>query len=294
MLAESKLDFVSLNANKKFAERKYWGEKTITIENINPLQDYDCSNLKRANDEYHVDVPREIYAALEKIAANYKAKHIILLAGLSILIQRYGSVSGACIFTPAYQDIQISGSQNAIVPVMSGGFSEFNFKQYVNHIKEDFVHGVRHSNYPVHYMLGLEKQQLADTGVIGCVVNGLQQLSSFDELQVDLLFSFFNSGAQTLTVTYNNGKFSRGYIQRLAHAYFSFLKTLMDNPEQLIGKIGLGGLLSSDAERHLLLETYNATAAFYPEDQTIVDLFEAQVLRSPDHIALECEGQEVS
>lgn len=42
----------------------------------------------------------------------------------------------------------------------------------------------------------------------------------------------------------------------------------------------------SDADRHALVVAYNATAAPYPSDRTIIDLFRDQVARSPDAEAI--------
>jgi amino acid adenylation domain-containing protein len=48
------------------------------------------------------------------------------------------------------------------------------------------------------------------------------------------------------------------------------------------------------AERHQLLEAYNATAAAYPASETLHSLIEAQVARTPHAIAAEIDGQQLS
>ncbi|MFD9998218.1 AMP-binding protein, partial [Mesorhizobium sp. NPDC059024] len=49
-----------------------------------------------------------------------------------------------------------------------------------------------------------------------------------------------------------------------------------------------------EAERRLLLEEWNDTAAAFAEDACIHELFEAQAVRSPDAIALICDDEEIS
>ena len=49
--------------------------------------------------------------------------------------------------------------------------------------------------------------------------------------------------------------------------------------------------LLSDAEHSRVIRDWNATDRDYPSDQTIVQLFEAQVQRTPDVEAVVCEGQ---
>ncbi|WP_426616875.1 condensation domain-containing protein, partial [Ralstonia pseudosolanacearum] len=70
-----------------------------------------------------------------------------------------------------------------------------------------------------------------------------------------------------------------GYLQRL-------LAAMVENDSQQVSRIGL---LDED-ERVRLLESWNETAAPYPQASTIHGLFEAQVRRTPEAIAVEHEG----
>ncbi|AUP76306.1 hypothetical protein CWS02_04345 [Enterobacter sp. EA-1] len=47
-------------------------------------------------------------------------------------------------------------------------------------------------------------------------------------------------------------------------------------------------------ERRLLLEAFNATCREYPQDSLIHSLFEAQVRRTPEAVAVVCEGESLS
>ncbi|WP_425335590.1 amino acid adenylation domain-containing protein [Ralstonia pseudosolanacearum] len=74
-----------------------------------------------------------------------------------------------------------------------------------------------------------------------------------------------------------------GYLQRL-------LKAMVENDSQEVSRIGL----LDEGERAQLLESWNETKAAYPDASTIHGLFEAQVRRTPEAIAVEHEGRQVS
>ncbi|NTF46086.1 non-ribosomal peptide synthetase, partial [Rhizobium rhizogenes] len=83
-----------------------------------------------------------------------------------------------------------------------------------------------------------------------------------------------------------------GQVERMTGHLFA-LASAGCNPEHKslpVGRIDLLGV----QERRLLLEDWNDTATAFAEDACIHDLFEAQVARSPDAIALICEDQEIS
>ena len=57
----------------------------------------------------------------------------------------------------------------------------------------------------------------------------------------------------------------------------------------------LGGInILPQEERKLLLETFNDTASDYPRDKTIAQLFEEQVERTPDNIAVVFEDRQLT
>ncbi|MFN8494520.1 MAG: amino acid adenylation domain-containing protein [Caldilineaceae bacterium] len=89
---------------------------------------------------------------------------------------------------------------------------------------------------------------------------------------------------------YNADLFDETTIQRMSQRYQTLLAALVANPRCPIADLSL----LTAAERRQLLVDWNATAAAYPADQCIHQLFEAQAERCPDAIALRFEAQEVS
>ena len=68
----------------------------------------------------------------------------------------------------------------------------------------------------------------------------------------------------------------------MAGHYLNLLQGIVADPEQTISELPL----LSEAERRQLLVEWNQTQTEYPRDKCVHQLFEAQVERSPDAIAV--------
>jgi amino acid adenylation domain-containing protein len=89
-------------------------------------------------------------------------------------------------------------------------------------------------------------------------------------------------------VEYSTDLFEAATIDRLVEHYQTLLAEVVAQPEAPIAALRL----LTEAERSRLLQTWNATAAAYP-DRCIHELVEAQVERTPDAPALVYEEREV-
>ncbi|HYC29078.1 MAG TPA: AMP-binding protein, partial [Chitinophagaceae bacterium] len=79
-------------------------------------------------------------------------------------------------------------------------------------------------------------------------------------------------------------------VERFAGYFKNIIDIIIHNPQATIGEISL----LSVEERRQLLETFNDTAGNYNREETIVSLFEKQVLHTPDAIAVVYEGRQLS
>jgi amino acid adenylation domain-containing protein len=81
---------------------------------------------------------------------------------------------------------------------------------------------------------------------------------------------------------YNTDLFDRGTIERMTGHYLRLLETFIERPDTRIAELPL----LTPAEEHQLLIDWNATATDYPREQTVHGLFEAQVARTPQAVAV--------
>ncbi|NUK21023.1 non-ribosomal peptide synthetase, partial [Streptomyces lunaelactis] len=89
---------------------------------------------------------------------------------------------------------------------------------------------------------------------------------------------------------YNTDLFDQSTITRFIGHYQAVLASVAADAQQKISAIDL----LSDRERHQLLSEFNDTAADYPDQHCLHDLFEEQVQRSPDAIAVEFESSRLT
>ena len=93
-----------------------------------------------------------------------------------------------------------------------------------------------------------------------------------------------------LAFDYNADLFVAATIARMAGHFTELLRGIVAQPEQRIDRLPL----LSAAERHQVLVAWNDTATAYPADLCIHQLFEAQVERTPEAVALVFEQQHLS
>ena len=89
---------------------------------------------------------------------------------------------------------------------------------------------------------------------------------------------------------FNTDLFEAQTAERLAGNWQTLLRSIVDDPDMPVSKLRV----LSDAEQHRQLFTWNATQAEYPRDACVHDLVAAQVLRTPEAIAIECGDQRLT
>src|SRR5439155_10464038 len=91
-------------------------------------------------------------------------------------------------------------------------------------------------------------------------------------------------------VEYSTDLFDRSTIERMIGHFQVLLEGVVTDPDQSISTLPL----LREAERHQLLVEWNDTKADYPKDSCIQELFEAQVEKTPEVVAVEFEGRQLT
>lgn len=90
-----------------------------------------------------------------------------------------------------------------------------------------------------------------------------------------------------LTISHNCNRFRNATITRMLGHFQSVLEAIAANPDQPLSAFSF---LNAEENQQLLVD-FNQTRAMVPTDQTVVQLFEAQVAQTPNATALRFNGQ---
>ncbi|NQZ10461.1 MAG: amino acid adenylation domain-containing protein, partial [Algicola sp.] len=129
-------------------------------------------------------------------------------------------------------------------------------------------------NYPIDDSIGLN----------------IDQVQSFEDTNYGLTLTV--TLTQTLDITLQSKRAQFGdesAVQLLAHIQ-NVLNAMMAKRDVLVGELGM----LSDAEKHRLTDTLNDTKVDYPTHLCVHQMFEQQVLQTPDNIAVCYDQQQLS
>jgi len=111
----------------------------------------------------------------------------------------------------------------------------------------------------------------------------------FDRFKVKLSCVEQNAGL-SIDLHYDSNLFCASDIGRFGAQFLVLLKSAIANPETTIGELDI----LDSGERERLLVDFNDTDAPFPDDVCIHQLFEQQVERTPDRVALEFQNQHLT
>ncbi|MEH2135788.1 non-ribosomal peptide synthetase [Nostoc sp.] len=263
---------------------------------------------------------RYLYSLTPELSAGIKALSqeqgislfMTLLAALNVLLSRYSRQEDLCIGSP------IANRTHSQTESLIGFFvntlvlrnhikSEQSFIELLQQTRQICLDAYSHQDIPFEFlveklqpersmshnplfqvMLALENNESPDLNLPGLEIQWLDFNCPFAKFDLTLLV-IESDNQLNCSWEYATDLFEKSTIQRMAEQFEVLLKGIIDKPQQFIKTLPL----LTEVEREQL-ENWNQTQADYPLNQTLVDMFEAQVAKTPDHHALLFESQSLT
>lgn len=112
-----------------------------------------------------------------------------------------------------------------------------------------------------------------------------------DTAKFDLTLSVVEeAGELKASLEYNTDLFEAGTIARMLGHFQRLLKDIVADPERRLSELAI----LTEAERRQIVVEWNDTGRVYPKDKCIHELFEAQVERTPDALAVVFEDRQLT
>ena len=132
-------------------------------------------------------------------------------------------------------------------------------------------------------------QQLAFIGLGDLIVEPL--LTDTKTSKFDLGFTVTDAGEELwLEIEYNTDLFDDSRILRMVDHFQRLLEMVVTEPDRPVAELPL----LTDVERYQLVIEWNDTGVEYPADKCVHELFEEQVEKTPDAVAVVYEDKELS
>ncbi len=252
----------------------------------------------------------------EKIASfckkNNMTEYSFFLGIISIYFSKLFAHENLVIGTPflnrkkADKELDTMGMFIATLPLGIKVSPELNFVELCKQINHTNMSCFRHSSFPYQE---IQREYANFSGnhtnlyeiVFSYQMNNLE--SSFDskiykntwipnDYQANPLFiSYVNYfGEHQLCYDYWINSFQEIDIDYLHERLIHIINQVLKQDNLLIEAIEI----ITPEEKHKILYEFNDTSIDYPKDKTIVDLFEEQVAKTPDNIAVVLENEELS
>ncbi len=286
----------------------YWEEK---LKDSSPLVlpfDYPRPSIQStAGATLFVDLDEKLTNSLNALAKKEGVTlFMLLLASFKVLLSRYSGQQDISVGTPIANRTQADLEEmigffvNTLV-LRSDLAGNPSFKDFLRQVKETTLKSYDHQLAPfekivdrvvktrdtsssalfqVMFTLQNTPSGSSDVTIDDVAVSGYE--FNDDKSEFDLtLDASEGDGEITLNLTYCTALFKEETIKRMMVHFENLLKSIVYDSGLPINDLPM----LTEKEEVQILKAFNATTVPYPADQTVVDLFEAQVEKAPDAIA---------
>ncbi|UII24647.1 amino acid adenylation domain-containing protein [Fulvivirga maritima] len=241
------------------------------------------------------------------------SKFILLLCIYYVMLSKLSSQEDIVIGTP------VSGREHADLDAVIGLFvntlplrnfvnGNKSFKDFVLEVKERFLLSHEHQSYPYEYLIDdLKADRVGNRNPLFDVMFVFQQDNDPDvelsgiqmtpykcdfkvaKFDLTLIAQETSEGVQ-ISIEYSRDLFLPETIQRFINYYHRIAATVVADVQQTLSDIQI----ISDNERRELINEFNNTEVPYPKGETIISLFQKQVVDYPNQEAIVYENQRVT
>jgi len=308
-----------IQQDKHKASERYWLQQ---FEGELPVLDLPSFKTRPLIQTYNGENVTHQFsrAFLDKLKTFSKEQDVTLfmtlMTGINFLLHRYTGQDDIIIGTPIagreHPDLENQMGLYLNTLAIRTRFKEGNsFLDLIAVEKESLLGAYDHQSYPFDALVGkLNLKRDTSRSALFDVLVVLQnqgqlnninneelsnlEVSDYDfkskTSQLDISFTFVEAKGLDLTIEYNTDIYDGYLIERMFSHFENLLTESLEQPERLIQDVDY----LTDKEKQQLLVEFNNTEVIYSKDKTIVDLFEEQVAKTPNNVAIVFEEMELT
>lgn len=305
-----------LESGQLQSQEDYWLNLfTEPIPILDLPTDYTRPVVKKfAGDRISFQIDAKITTRIRELALEKGSTlFILLLACYNVLLAKYASEEDIIVGIPVagrrHGDLEnLIGMFVNTLALRNNPHSELTFSQFLNQVKESTLEAYENQDYPFELLvekLNLQRELnrnplfetmfvLQNVFISELVIPELKfspyqyndQIAKFDLT----LFAREDGRTINLTIEYSSELFKKEMIQRFGRHFINLVRDVGANPDIQLAHIQL----VTPEERTLLLHRFNNTLVNYPKEKTIKSLFEDQMKRYSENLALVFGSEELT
>ncbi len=215
------------------------------------------------------------------------AIYMILLTGIKYLLYKFTRSEQLLVASPILKQREEGEYLNHLLVLRTQVNSEMTFKEFLFQVKQTVSEANENANYSIYKIIEqleipVEEEHFSLAKVMVILENIHDQKHITNE-KWDTLFSFFlTSDYLEGKLTYDVAIYKKESMEKLIEFLFRFFESVTSNTSIKLSDVEL----ITEEERYQQLYTFNDTQIDYPKEKTIYELFEGQVAKTPDRLAV--------
>ncbi|MBZ9636379.1 non-ribosomal peptide synthetase [Clostridium sp. FP1] len=294
-------------------QKEYWINRfSDKIPVLNMPTDFQRPLMQNfEGDSINFKLDKELTKEIKRISKETGSTiYMVLLSGVNILLSKYSGQEDIIVGSP------IAGRPHADLEKIIGMFvntiamrnypeGSRTYEDFLKQVKENALKAYENQDYQFNELVDkLSIPRDISRNPLFDVMFTMQNMDSEDIELKDLVFKEYKQEHKvakfdltfsasevedeiTFELEYSEKLYKRETIERMVEHFVNILKVITRKIYIKLSEIEM----LTEGEKQKLLHEFNDTYAEYPRDKTIHELFEEQVKKTPDNIAVVFEGK---
>ena len=288
-------------------DKEYWNNLFETVPETATIPSTSNRRASKTNcnaNRKTFNLSKKLMERINAFCQTHKiSAYNFFMSIFSIYLSRVSNLDNLVIGTPIlnrtnFADKNTNGMFVSTVPFRINIQNSSKFYEFTQEIAKDSMSMLRHQRYP--YQNLLEDLRKKDSSLpnlysvilsyqitktvnenIDCESHWVFNGTASDDLQIHIV-DYNNSGSLNILYDYSMPKYCEKDILDTHNRIVYMINQVLDNESILVKDIDI----VTEEEKSQLLYEFNNPNIGFPEDKTIVDLFEEQVSQTPNNISV--------
>ncbi|NEP59949.1 MAG: amino acid adenylation domain-containing protein [Symploca sp. SIO2G7] len=304
-----------LQGEKLSSQLSYWKQQ---LENAPPLLQLPTDRLRPPVQAYRgaresLRLPKSLLQALQAIGRKSQATlFMTLMAAFKLLLYRYSGQEDIIIGSPIANRnrAEIKGLIGFFVNTLvlrTNFFGNPTFEELLGRVRQVTIRAYDNQDLPFEKLVeelqperdnynplfqvsfGLHNTPEVNFELPGLILTSVELKRTRALFDLHLYVQETDSGLVGFW-EYSTDLFDAATISRMSGHFQTLLEAIVENPQQRVDQLPL----LTEAQQHQLLTEWNQTQTDYPSNQCIHQLFEEQVEKTPDAVAVVFEQEQLT